>query len=148
MKSFVFAFRGIARTIRNERNMRIHLCFTLYVILAGAVTRITVSEWTAVLICIGMVTALECINTSVENLCDTVSPEKSEGIRITKDAAAGAVLCAAVFSAVVGSIVFFNEKRIEAAVGFLREHTALSILIILTLIPSGMFVKGRKRERI
>lgn len=126
--------------------MRVHLCFTFYVILAGLVTHISKPEWTAVLICIGLVTALECLNTALESLCDTVHPEKSEGIRIAKDASAGAVLAAAFISAVVGGIVFFNGQKMSEALEFFKTQTALSILIILTLIPLIVFVRGRKRE--
>jgi diacylglycerol kinase (ATP) len=147
MKSFKYAFRGIADTIRTEHNMRVHLCFAFYVIIAGFVTHISLFEWAAVLICIGAVMALECLNTAVESLCDTVSPEKSDGIRMTKDASAGAVLCAALASAFVGGIIFFNEQKIAAAIDFLKNQTLLSILIILSLIPLCFFVRARKRER-
>ena len=147
MKSFGFAFRGIAGTILSERNMRVHICFAFYVVLAGFVTHISNSEWTAVLICIGVVMSLECLNTAIESLCDTLSPEKSEGIRITKDASAGAVLCSAIASLIVGCIVFFNKVKITAAIDFFKANTLISILIILTLIPLGFFVKGRKRDQ-
>jgi len=147
MKSFIYAFRGIFYTIRTERNMRVHLCFTFYVILAGFVTQMSNPEWTAILVCIGVVNALECLNTSVERLCDTVHPEKSEGIKHAKDTAAAAVLCAAVASAVVGGVIFFNAKKFTVALEFFNNHTVFAILIVLTLIPIGFFVKGRKREK-
>ena len=146
MKSFVYAFHGIFETIRTQRNMRVHLCFAFYVIIAGFVTHISAYEWTAVLICMGLVMALECLNTSLESLCDTLHPEKSEGIRMTKDAAAGAVLCTAIASAIVGGIVFFNEQKLTAALEYFKNHTAASIVIILTLIPLSFFARGRKRE--
>ena len=128
MKSFVYAFHGFFETVRTQRNMRVHLCFAFYVILAG------------------LVTALECLNTALESLSDTVHPEKCEGIRIAKDASAGAVLGAALIAAVVGGIVFFNGQKINAALEFFETQTALSILIILTLVPLVIFVRGRKRE--
>ena len=30
LKCFVYAFRGIVFCLANERNMRVHLCFTVY----------------------------------------------------------------------------------------------------------------------
>ena len=147
MKSFVYAFRGIIETIRNERNMRIHLCFACYVVLAGMITHISQTEWAAVLICIALVTALECFNTALERLCDTACPEKSEGIRMAKDASAGAVLFAAIASAAVGGLIFFRTEKINAALDFLQSNTALALVIILTLIPLALFVRGGKRER-
>lgn len=147
MRSFIYAFRGLFKTITTERNMRVHMCFAFYVIIAGFVTNISATEWAAVLICIGIVTALECLNTAVEILCDTVCPEKSKGIKTTKDAAAGAVLFAAIVSAIVGGIVFFNGQKVTAALEFFKSRTLPSILIILTLIPLIIFVRGRKREK-
>ena len=147
MKSFKFAFRGILDTIKSERNMRVHLCFAFYVIIAGFVTHLSASEWAAILICIGLVTALECYNTALENLCDTVHPEKSEGIRITKDASAGAVLCAAIISAVLGGVIFFRTDKLSAAINYFQNHTAAAVVIILTLIPLSIFVRGGKRDK-
>ena len=143
MKSFYYAFRGILETIKSERNMRIHLCVAFYVIVAGFVTHISASEWAVVLICIGLVTALECLNTAMEKLCDTVHPEKSEGIRIAKDAAAGAVLCAAIASAIVGGIIFFRADKLQ----YLKSHTAAVLVTILTLLPMIKFVIGGKRDK-
>ena len=148
MKSFKYAFHGIFETIRTERNMRVHLCFAFYVIIAGFVTHLSAPEWAAVLICIGLVTALECLNTAVESLCNTVCPEKSEGIRITKDTSAGAVLCAAIVSAIVGGIVFFNGQKVTAALEYFKNHTAAAMVIVLTLIPLAFFVRGRKKEKL
>lgn len=147
MNSFRFAFRGVADTIKNERNMRVHGCFAFYVVIAGLVTHISAFEWISVAICIGLVMSLECFNTAVEALCDTICPEKAEGIRITKDASAGAVLCAAIASTIVGGVIFFNEKKISAAAEFFKSNTTLSILILLTLIPLSFFARGRKREQ-
>jgi diacylglycerol kinase (ATP) len=140
MKSFKYAFRGIFNTIKTERNMRVHLCFTFYVIIAGFVTHLSKPEWAAVIICIGIVNALECLNTSLESLCDTVHPEKSEGIRIAKDAAAGAVLCAAIASVFVGGEIFLRYEKLEKALNFFKDYTFIAILIILSLIPLCFFV--------
>lgn len=147
MKSFKFAFQGIWGTIKSERNMRVHICFAFYVIIAGFVTHISVAQWAAVLICIGIVTALECLNTAIESLCDTVHPEKAEGIRIAKDASAGAVLCAALVAAVVGGMIFFRADKLNAALEFFKNHTAAALVIILTLIPLAIFVRGGKRDK-
>jgi len=146
MRSFIYAFRGFFKTIGTERNMRVHLCFAFYVIIAGFVTHISALEWTAVLNCIGLVMTLECLNTSIESLCDTVCPEKFEGIKVTKDASAGAVLFAAIVSAIVGGIIFFSGEKVTAALEFFKNHTAAALVIILMLIPLCFFVRGRKRE--
>ena len=146
MNSFGCAFRGIGYTIKTEAHMRVHLVFTYYVIVAGLIVHLRAAEWAAALVCIGMVTALECVNTSLERLCDEVHPDRSDGIRNVKDIAAGAVLCAAIASAAVGCLLFLNRTSLAVLGTFFEENTVLSVLLILTLIPLIFFVRGGKRE--
>ena len=148
MKSFYYALRGIAAVIKNERNMRIHLCFCFYATLAGFITGINHLQWALVLLCMALVMGLECINTGVEKLCDTFCPEKSKTVRFAKDAAAGAVLIAAVFSAAVGIMIFFKEDKLFAALTFFKEKPLWSALILLTLIPLSIFaLRGRRKKK-
>lgn len=145
MKTFIYAFRGIGATIRDERNMRIHLAVSFYVILAGIFTGISQTQWIAVLLCIALVTALECMNTALERLCNEVHPQRSEGIRLAKDAAAGGVLSAAIISATVGGLIFFNCEKIGAALSFAKANKLAAAIIILTLIPAVFIIRGKKR---
>jgi diacylglycerol kinase (ATP) len=105
-KSFGYAFRGICRMIVREQNARIHLAVLLCVIVAGCCFHLSATEWLAVVIVAGNVFAAELFNTSIERLSDTVSPQYDENIKQVKDFAAGAVLVAAILSAVVGLIIF------------------------------------------
>ena len=146
MNSFLCAFRGIGETVKTEAHMRVHLVFTYYVVVAGLILHLRSVEWAAVLVCIGLVTALECVNTSLERLCDEVRPERSDGIRSVKDIAAGAVLCAAIASAVVGCLLFLNRTSLAVMAAYFENNTTVSILLILTLIPLIFFVRGGKRE--
>ena len=50
--------------------------------------------------------ALELVNTSVEAVVDLVTEERKPLAKIAKDTAAGAVLIVALFSAVIGCIIF------------------------------------------
>ena len=56
-----------------------------------------------------MVLAAEAVNSSVEALCDLVSPNYNEAIKKTKDLAAGAVLILAVSAAIIGLIIFLPK---------------------------------------
>ena len=107
--SFKYAINGIKILFREEPNAKIHLFVTICVLIAGFAFRISGGEWMAVILCIGLVIALEAINSAIENLADFVSPEKNETIKKVKDLAAGAVLIGAVAAAVVGVIVFLPK---------------------------------------
>ena len=145
--AFVYAASGIAYTVRTERNMRVHLCVAFYVIAAGFITGISRAEWAAVLICIGLVPALGCINTSIERLCDDVHPERSWGIMHAKDTAAGAVMCAAIAAAVVGGNIFFRQDKISAALAFAKAQPVWAAVFVVLLVPAVFFIKGRPAKR-
>ena len=109
LKSFKYAFNGLKILLREEPNAKIHFFVAVCVLIAGFAFRISAGEWIAVLLCIGLVIALELLNSALENLADFVSSEKHEVIKKVKDLAAGAVLVGAVVSATVGIIVFLPK---------------------------------------
>jgi len=146
MKSFGFAFRGVFRTIRTERNMRIHLAFAFYVLCACAVCRAEGWQWCACLICIGLVTALECLNTALEAVCDGVTAAERAWIRRAKDAAAGAVLLAAVCAAAVGCVIFFTPAHLRAVLDFAKTYPLGAAAIVLTVPLWILFIFKRRSQ--
>jgi diacylglycerol kinase len=106
MRSFRYAFRGMASLVRYEHNARIHLAILLMVILAGFLLKISLSDWMAILFVSGLVVVSECFNTAIENLADIITDQPNEHIRRAKDVAAAGVLLSAVISVAVGLIIF------------------------------------------
>ena len=106
MRSFKFAWKGIMTCAGHEQNITFHLIVAILVVVAGFVFNITKAEWTAVVICIGMVVTAELFNSSIERLVDMVSPQWQKIAGEVKDIAAGAVLVTAAAAAIVGIIVF------------------------------------------
>ena len=145
MKCFVYAAWGFAYAVKTQRNMRVHLGVAFYVVLAGFVTDLSASEWAAVLLCIGLVLALELINTAIEKTCDSITKEYAEPIKRAKDCAAGAVLCASAVAAVVGCIVFFGQGRPYAAWEFFTGHPLYAAALILSLPVWIRMIRGRRK---
>lgn len=106
IKSFGYAFKGIASLIRKEHNAWIHCTAIVLVTIAGFHFDITSTEWCIVVLCFGLVLAAEGFNTAIERLVDLVSPDFHPIAGDVKDVAAGAVLICAIASAIVGLIVF------------------------------------------
>ena len=106
VRSFGHGFRGCAHVLSQEQNMRVHVLAATAVIAAGAYFRLGIAEWLAVIISIGLVLSLECMNTAVERLADRVSRADEPMIGQVKDAAAAAVLCGAIMAIVVAIAVF------------------------------------------
>ncbi|WP_410219855.1 diacylglycerol kinase family protein [Pedobacter sp.] len=106
LKGFIYAGKGIAYTLGTQLNFRLQLIATLIVVLLGLFFKLSVLEWVAVLICIGIVLALELINTSIELLVNKISPEYDPIAGKIKDVAAGAVLVASISSFIVALLIF------------------------------------------
>lgn len=106
LRSFSYAWQGILSCVGKEQNLSFHLIATVIVIIAGFVLGITRTEWTVIILCIGIVIAAELFNTAIEKLVDLVSPERHPIAGQVKDIAAGAVLVCAVAAAIIGLLIF------------------------------------------
>lgn len=106
LKSFKYAFEGIITGIKEEKNMKIHITIMILVIIFGIILKIDKIEWIICTILFGFVISLELVNTAIENTVDLVTLEKMPKAKIAKDVAAGAVLIAAITSAIIGLIIF------------------------------------------
>lgn len=106
IKSFGYAFKGIASLIKKEHNAWIHCTAIVVVTLAGFHFDITPTEWCIVVICFGVVLSAEGFNTAIERLVDLVSPDFHPIAGDVKDVAAGAVLICAIAASIVGGIIF------------------------------------------
>jgi undecaprenol kinase len=104
--SFSYAMQGIGHTVKTQRNMQIHVAAAVIVLAAAWWLQIPRSDVLLVFFSIGLVFSLELVNTAVEATVDLASPEWHEKAKIAKDACAGAVLVAAILSAIIGFIVF------------------------------------------
>ena len=109
LNSFVHAFEGIIRTIKEERNIKIHLLAVIVVISMGLIYKIYIVEWMICLVLFGLVISTEIINTSIERAVDLISKEKSDLAKMAKDAAAGAVLVNAIISAIIAGIIWIPK---------------------------------------
>ena len=104
--AFKYAFNGIVKAIKEERNMKIHFLAVIVVIFFGVVYKITKVEWMICIVLFGLVISSELINTAIENTVNLVTKEESELAKVAKDVAAGAVLVNATISVVVAMIIW------------------------------------------
>ena len=109
IKSFQYAFQGIAGLFRTEPNAHIHLALAVLALALGCFFSLSPSEWCFLALSIAMVFAAEAFNTALELLTDLVSPEYNELAGKAKDAAAAAVLFSALGAATIGLILFLPK---------------------------------------
>lgn len=107
--AFKNAFAGICYCVRHERNMKIHIGAGLVVAFLSWWFTLEREEILILLVTVESVLLAEMINTVVETVVDMISPEFHPLAKIAKDVAAGAVLITAIFSLVVGYMLFFSK---------------------------------------
>ncbi|MDF2635172.1 MAG: diacylglycerol kinase [Pelosinus sp.] len=107
--AFKSAFAGIYYCVMHERNMRIHLGAGLVVVFLSWWFTLEKYEILILLVTVECVLVAEMINTTVETLVDMISPQFHPLAKIAKDIAAGTVLITAIFSLVVGYVLFFSK---------------------------------------
>ncbi|MGZ5243321.1 MAG: diacylglycerol kinase family protein [Bacteroidia bacterium] len=114
--SFVYAFKGIFSLLGTQPNAVIHLVATVIVISFGFYFDLAKWEWITIVLCIALVWIAEALNTAIEFVVNLVSPEYHPLAGKAKDVAAAAVLIAALFSVIVGSIIFLPKFLMLAGI--------------------------------
>lgn len=106
LRSFKFAFRGLRLVIQTQHNAWIHGVATVMMMVLGFAFRLSGPEWCWLILAAAAVWTAEALNTALEFLADAVTQERHPLIGKAKDAAAGAVLAAAIAALAIGLIVF------------------------------------------
>lgn len=104
--SFSAAARGAGYTLRTQRNAWIELAAALLAVAAGLWLHIEPLAWAVLALTIGLILALEAVNSAIEALVDLVSPDYHELARTAKDCAAGAMIFAVLGSLGVAAAIF------------------------------------------
>lgn len=105
IRSFYYAFAGLAFLIRTQRNARIELVLGIIACGLAAWLRIGRVEWAILIFTIALVLILEGLNTSIEIAIDLACPEFDPRAKAAKDLAAGMVLIASFASVGVGVLI-------------------------------------------
>lgn len=132
-QSFKDAFRGIWLCIRSERNMRIHLVVTAYLLFFAPFLKVSRAEYAMLLTVIGIMITAESFNTAIEKLCDYTCSHKDRRIGFVKDISAGAVLVSALTAVCIGFLLLFKPAEL-----LLLFNTIISNLLYIALLVSSI----------
>ncbi len=107
------------------------------------------SDWAILLIASGTVIAGEVFNTAVENAVNLASENFTEYGKISKDAAAGAVLISAIFAVLTGIAILFQPNAFKSMFEYFSGNIPMLIVAVLSIIPATLFIffgiPGKKR---
>lgn len=138
-RSFNHAFNGIVNATRTQPNMRTHVIVAVLVLLTALLLRLDRYYIVALIVVIALVLGLELVNTALEAIVDMFTEVHHPLAKTAKDAAAGAVLVAAIAAAVVGYLIFYaglrsGGQRVFAALQAVPSNTALIVLAVVALL--------------
>ena len=108
-KSFKYAFQGLRTALKNEPHFRIHIAFAIFALILGLILGLDLIEWLFLTFTIFFVLVLELLNTVLEAVVNTTSPEVNPYAKIAKDVSAACVLMAAGMSIIVGITLFLPK---------------------------------------
>lgn len=100
-----YALDGVVHAWRTQRNFRIQIVLAIVAVAVFAMLHASLLALAILALTIAFVLAFEAMNTALESLVDLVSPERHALAKAAKDAAAGAVLIAALGAAAVGILL-------------------------------------------
>lgn len=139
ISSFQYAVDGIVFVLQTQRNMKVHFLIGILVIFLAAMLNVTRLELLILVMTVGLVIAVEMLNTAVEEVVNLVTVKIHPLARAAKNVAAGAVLVTAVVAVAVGYLIFF-EKIMMFESELLRKSigsynlTLIALILIVTMI--------------
>lgn len=139
-KSFKNAFFGIVNSLKSEMNMRVHFSVANLIVIFAYFFGLSNIEWAILLLTIAMVIGAELMNTGIENAVDTATDEICEQARRAKDASAGAVLLCAIFSVVIGVMLFFDIDRIINTLSYIFLNPLVLVICLVIGILDVLYV--------
>jgi len=110
-KSFIYAFKGLYKTFREEQNLKLQIIAGVLVAILGLIFRLKSSDWIVIIIIIFLVLLMEILNSAVERVADVLKPRIDNYVKEIKDIMAAGVLLASIMAILVGSLVFWPYIR-------------------------------------
>lgn len=106
IKSIKFALKGFLLLLTTENSIITQSIFALIFIILGFYFEIDRVDWALQFLAIGLVLAIESLNTAVEKVCDFIHPDYHEKIGFIKDVASGAVTFAALTAFAIAVLIY------------------------------------------
>lgn len=106
LNSLKYSWDGLKYAYRYEQSMWIHGFATILAVVLGIIFRIKLSEWAIIFIALGIILALELINTAIEAAVDLTTTKVHPLAKIAKDCGSAASFVMSIVSIVISLFVF------------------------------------------
>lgn len=134
--SLTYALKGVKEIYNSQRNFRIQTNIGLLVMFTAFLLNLSGVEVLWLSFATMIVLVMEGINTAIEKIMDFINPDYNPVVGIIKDISAALVLIAAVFSVVIGVIIFGNA--------IFSLSSRYGIIIAIIFLASIKLFSGKK----
>lgn len=108
-KSFKYSWEGLVYAYRYEQSMMLHFFLSIFVICLGIWLKINPFEWAFCILGLGIMLAIELLNTAIEGVVDLASPDIHPLAKIAKDTGSAASGVYAVISFISACFIFIPK---------------------------------------
>jgi len=105
-KSIKYSLDGLVYAYRYEQSLWLHGIVSIFAVILGIIFKIKLSEWAIIFIALGIILALELINTAIEAAVDLTTSKIHPLAKIAKDCGSAASFVMSIVSIVISLFVF------------------------------------------
>jgi diacylglycerol kinase (ATP) len=106
------SFRGLREGLLSEAAVKQEIAIALVLLPVSFFVASNVWVWLALVASVLFVLVVEFLNTAVERLCNHVTPERHEAIRVTKDLASTAVFFSLLLAGLVWLVAVLDRFQL------------------------------------
>lgn len=103
---YKYSFNGLRVYAKDGKSIIIYIALSLFNILVGILVGITFNEWMLIIFMMLATLATELMNTAVEAVCDCVTKEYNDFIKMSKDCGSAATFIMATATFVISLLIY------------------------------------------
>lgn len=106
MNIIKFSLNGIKSYYEEGKSFVIFMFGTLMEIILGFIFKVNGLEWILIIVILGIILAVELLNTAIESTCDAITKEYNPYIKIAKDCGSAATFVIFIVGIILNIIIF------------------------------------------
>lgn len=103
------SLEGISSYAKDGKSFIIYVFCSLIEIIAGFAFNVSGLEWILIISMLGIILAIELLNTSIEATCDAITKEFNPYIKVAKDCGSAATFVIFIVTVILNIIIFLPK---------------------------------------
>ena len=104
-----YSIEGLLYAYKNEKSLWMHGFCSIIAICLGIIFKITLVQWSMILISLGIILAIELLNTAIEAVVDMITLEYHPLAKIAKDCGSAATFVAVLIGLIISGFIFIPK---------------------------------------